>query len=60
MKRICSECKNEMDKGYCLYNGEKYYCSDECLHKNYTNREYLMLYQLDEAYYTEWEENEDE
>lgn len=56
-KRICSECKRKMSEGYVIYNGFEYYCSDECLHKHYTEEEYLELYDngIGESYYTEWE-----
>jgi hypothetical protein len=55
-KRICSECGREMIEGYCIENGLEYYCSDECLHKNMTQEEYLELYNDGEgdSYYTEW------
>ena len=55
-KRICSECGREMIEGYCIENGLDYYCSDECLHKNMTEEEYLELYNDGEgdSYYTEW------
>ena len=58
--RICSECKNEMNKGYIIENGIEYYCSDDCLHKHYTEKEYLELYNNGEgdSYYTEWESEE--
>lgn len=57
-KRICSECKKEMDKGYCIDNGLEHYCSDECLHKHYTEEEYEELYDdgNGDSYYTEWED----
>jgi hypothetical protein len=55
-KRICSECGREMIEGYCIENGLDYYCSDECLHKNMTQEEYLELYDdgKGDSYYTEW------
>jgi hypothetical protein len=42
--RICDECGKVMIEGYCLGGGEEYYCSDECLHKNYSNEEFLAMY----------------
>ena len=54
--RTCTECHKEMNKGYCVDDGLEYYCSDECLYKNYTDRGYLELYLDDRAYYTEWEQ----
>ncbi len=55
--RTCSECHKEMTQGYCIENGEEYYCSDECLHKHYTQEEYLEMYDNGngDSYWTEWE-----
>jgi len=53
--RICSECGDEMSSGFCIGDGEDYYCSDDCLEKNMTEQEYLELYAIDGAYWTEWE-----
>ena len=55
-KRKCSKCKKEMTQGYCIDNGLKYYCSDECLHNDYTPEEYEELYKQDGAYWTTWED----
>lgn len=56
-EKICSECGNHMNSGYCIENGLEYYCSDECLHKNYTDEEYEQLYDNGngDSYWTEWE-----
>ena len=56
--RVCSECGKIMKSGYCIENGEEYYCSDECLHKHYTEEEYQELYDDEngDSYYTEWED----
>lgn len=56
--RICNECGNVMNEGYCIDNGLEYYCSEECLHKHYTEEEYLKMYDNGngDSYYTEWEE----
>ena len=32
----------------------KYYCSEECLFKNYTKKEYKKMYKEGDAYYTDW------
>ena len=56
MNRICNECKKEMSSGYCIADGEEYYCSDKCLYKNMTKQEYDKLYKDNYAYWTEWEE----
>lgn len=57
-KRCCNECKKEMDEGYCIESGLEYYCSDECLHKNISEEEYLRLYDNGngDTYWTQWEE----
>ena len=54
--RICSDCGKIMNAGYCINNGEEYYCNDECLHKHYTNEEYINMYDdgNGDSYYTEW------
>ena len=52
---VCSECGKPMTSGYCIADGEEYYCSDECLHKHYTEEEYNEMYENDEAYWTTWE-----
>ncbi len=46
-----------MDKGFLFY-GTLYYCSPACYHKEYTEEEYLELYKNDEAFYTEWTEED--
>lgn len=56
--RICSECGEPMDEGYCIENGMEYYCSDECLHKHYTEKEWLEMYDNgnSDSYWTQWED----
>lgn len=54
--RKCDCCGKNMDEGFCIFDGEAYYCSEECLHTVYTQAEYELLYEHDEAYWTEWEE----
>ena len=58
--RVCSECKEKMIEGYCIDDLE-YYCSVECLHKHYTEEEYLEMYDEGngDSYWTEWEEDEE-
>ena len=53
--RICSDCENIMNTGYCINDGEEYYCSDKCLHKHYTDKEFNDMYDDGNSYYTEWE-----
>lgn len=53
--RICSICGKLMRAGYCLDSGAKYYCSDECLHHEFTDEEWEEEYNNnDQSYYTEW------
>lgn len=54
--RRCSECGRLMRKGYCIDAGAAYYCSDECLHTDFTDEEWTEEYESnDQSYYTEWE-----
>lgn len=54
--RVCSDCGSIMTSGYCVENGEEYYCSDDCLHKHYTSEEWNKMYSDDgDNYWTEWE-----
>jgi len=55
--RKCSECGRPMVQGYLIHDGDEYYCSDECLHKHYTEQEWLELYDNgnSDSYWTEWE-----
>lgn len=56
--RICSKCGEIMFDGYIVF--DNYYCSDECLHKDYSHEEYIKLYEEYEddmnchVFYTEW------
>lgn len=54
--RICKRCRKAMTKGFVLGDGEAYYCSEECLHQDYTEEEYREMYETDNGYYTEWDE----
>ena len=56
--RKCTRCGAAMSRGYCLYDGDEYYCSDECLYENYTEEEYDSIHESDNGYWTEWEEGE--
>ena len=55
-QRICNECGSVVISGYCINDGEEYYCSDECLYAWYSEEEYDELCQEDLAYWTEWYE----
>lgn len=52
--RVCSECGEPMIEGYCVGDGWAYYCSDECLHKHFTDEEWEEAYENDEGYWTTW------
>ena len=58
--RICTECHKEMIDGYCIGDGHAYYCSDECLHKNISDEEYVEMYENGDAYWTTWYEITDQ
>jgi hypothetical protein len=59
--RCCDECGAGMNEGFCIESGESYYCSEECLHKNYSEEEWQDMYADGEgnSYYTEWECDDD-
>ena len=42
--RQCDECGRLMNDGFIIDDGREYYCSEDCLHKHYTEREYLCMY----------------
>ncbi|MBM6891407.1 hypothetical protein H6A30_14355 [Bacteroides caecigallinarum] len=53
--RRCSECGRLMHAGYCADMGVAYYCSDECLHSDFTDEEWTEECENnDQSYYTEW------
>lgn len=53
--RRCSVCGRLFRKGYCFDAGTDYYCSDECLHTEFTKEEWEAECQdNDQSYYTEW------
>lgn len=56
--RKCSHCGKLMTEGYVIDGGTEYYCSDRCLYKHYTHKEYDDMYGSGETdtYYTTWEE----
>lgn len=59
--RKCTKCSVEMVEGYCIDGGSEYYCSEECLHKNYTHAEYEEMYDdgNGDSYWTDWYDEED-
>lgn len=54
--RVCSECGKPMYEGYCIEDGAEYYCSDECLHKNLSGKQFEKLYDegRGNSYWTSW------
>lgn len=58
--RKCDICGKPMIDGYCVGDGEQYYCSDECLAMVFTEDEWELVYQTDGGYYTEWYDEYDE
>lgn len=58
MSRLCSNCGKEMHEGFVIQDGLEYYCSEECLTKHHTWSEYLAMFDVEEAYWTTWEEDD--
>lgn len=52
--RICTVCGKVMTKGYLCEDDGSTYCSDECLHKEVSEEEYIRLYKEGYMFYTEW------
>ena len=52
--RICTECKNKVSSCFIINDGDEYYCSEECLHKHYTEKQYIKMYENYLAYWTEF------
>ena len=53
--RRCSECGRLMREGYCVDSGVAYYCSNDCLHSDFSDEEWIEEYENnDQSYYTEW------
>lgn len=52
--RECTNCHSLMQEGYCIHDGEEYFCCDDCLHGWYSEEEYEELCEQDEAYWTQW------
>ena len=59
--RVCSECGKPMRSGYIIADGYQYFCSDECLYKNYSESEYLDMYDdgNGDSFWTTWECDDD-
>ena len=56
--RICDECGKPMLEGY-VVNGYDVYCSEGCLHKHLTDKEFNYLYDNGngDTYWTTWYED---
>lgn len=53
--RRCGVCGKLFKEGYCHNEGEKYYCSDECLHTDFSYEEWKReCKENEQSYYTEW------
>lgn len=54
--RICKICNEKVEVGY--YAQDEYYCSDECLSKDFTSKEWKEAHEEngDEFYWTVFEE----
>jgi hypothetical protein len=62
--RKCDKCGQGMNEGFCIYEGEEYYCSDECLHSVYSKSVWEGMYDAEDignspSYWTQWEDIED-
>ena len=54
--RCCSECGKPMYEGYCIEDGAEYYCSDECMQNNLSDKQFEKLYDegRGNSYWTSW------
>ena len=53
--RRCSVCGRLMQEGYCQDGGYRYYCSDDCLHTEYSDEEWNKECENnDQSYWTQW------
>ena len=53
--RRCTICGHLFREGYCHNDGENYYCSDECLRKDFTKQEWIEECNTNpDSYYTIW------
>lgn len=57
---LCSICGKPMNEGYCVEAGVAYYCSEDCLHHDYTDDEWEEAYEDGgDNYRTRWEDESD-
>lgn len=57
--RKCDHCGKGMNEGYVVNKGDEYYCSDTCVSKHYTSKEWSKMYENDQGYWTGWVEDHD-
>lgn len=59
--RKCDECEQGMNEGFVVNSGDEYYCSEECLHKHYTPKQWKKMYNDEDSdsYWTQWDDEED-
>jgi hypothetical protein len=68
--RTCSECGKNIIEGYVVKGGEEYYCTELCLFKHYTPKQWKEMSSSvnddgeeignDDNYWTEWDDELDE
>ena len=59
--RKCDKCGQGMNEGFCIYEGEEYYCDDNCLHSVYSKSVWEGMYDAEDignspSYWTQWED----
>ena len=54
--RKCSICGRTMTSGFVIGGGDRYYCDNICLHRDFSPDEFEIMHENDpdENYYTEW------
>lgn len=53
--RVCSICGRPMYTGYCYDSGLAYYCSEDCLHHDFTPEEWEQeCAENEDSYWTDW------
>ena len=62
--RKCDRCGQGMNEGFCIYEGEEYYCDDNCLHSVYSKSVWEGMYDAEDignspSYWTQWEDIND-
>ena len=57
--RKCDECGKGFIEGYCIDGGSEYFCNEECLHYNYSETQWHLMYSDDgDSYWTEWDDED--